>query len=264
MPKTRAGCKRKPSALTWGLINRCDYGKIYGMNIVKNMAWMVVAGVLTVVGVSAQSGLRRDTTSGTVAYRVTPAPRIGGAVRLREWHETVALPEMPAETVAAVRDAVTAERMSRLTSGLELRRADDASILMWAAREAVAETESRRRDRDVSGGGALDGWISDFATRQTRYGDQSLWDEALSGRAHAAPGRERSWGWLADDVLRSEHSQKGRYGVDDVGAYSDPVDAYDAFGGADGVRSGWHPGGAGRLHGSGAGEGGGLSFPVWR
>lgn len=131
------------------------------------------------------------------------------AVRLHAWHDVIAPPDAGRDMLAVVREARTAERWSRWTRELEMGATDNKAALQWAAREAAAaaDRESRRgragRRDERSEGGLLDSWISDhMAARERREMMADRNGEVFFGFERETSSR--SWGWLADDVMKRE------------------------------------------------------------
>ncbi len=148
-------------------------------------------------------------------YRVAPESLVPTAsVRLHAWHDLIAEPGSEPQMLAAERDAMAAERLSRWARSFDLRNPpDDMPVLYWAAREAAAAADSgnrsRSRSREPGDRGLLDGWISEHAARQERRDLRSdAADDMFSGFGDRPPAR--SWGWLADDVLERERAAAHR------------------------------------------------------
>ncbi len=148
-------------------------------------------------------------------YRVTPEFTAPSApVRLHAWHDFITVPGTERETLAVVRDAMAAERLSRWARAFDLRNPpDDTPVLYWVAHEAAASADAagRRRDgsREGRDRGLLDGWISEHAASRENRGLRSEdGDGMFAGFGNGPPAR--SWGWLADDVLERERAASRR------------------------------------------------------
>lgn len=188
--------------------------------------------------------------------QVSPEPETGGAIRLHRWHELIADPSEREETVAEVREAMAADRMTRLTGAFDLRGPNNTPALQWAVREAAAaaRTTDRLQERDNRSSGLFDGWLSDVVGRQDDDGSRSIWDSTAAGSGSDV--RDRNWGWLANDVFERERSAEGRvYGRPARSAFGD--DDIDGLG----DLPQWHPFSAGQRFGD---DRSGPAVPGWR
>ncbi len=194
-------------------------------------------------------------------YRVVPETVVDTvSVEFHVWHDLIAEPGEEQEMLAVVRDAVAAERLSRWARSFDLRNpADDAVAFQWLALESAAAADSARRraprSRDRGDGGLLDGWISEHAARQeSRNLRSDARDGMFSGFGNDPP--DRSWGWLADEVIERERAAAQREQRAREQARRDSMGVGFGGSGRPGHLRAWDPSGTERSRNGGR--------PAWR